>query len=458
MKPPSFSFSIQRLLAGGHACTIYTDSRIPGVKGREQSEFSREVSPMLEPYRVLDLTTERGLLCGQILADLGADVIKVEPPGGSAVRRLRPFYQDIAEPNRSIYWWAYNRNKRSITLNLDRIEGQELLCRLAEQSHFLIESDNPGDLAKRRLGYSDLTAHNSALVYVSITPFGQDGPKATYADSDLIILAAGGPLLLGGDEDRAPVRVSVPQAYLHASADAAVGALVAHHERQRSGRGQHVDVSAQQSVTVATQANNLAYRFGADEARRMAGGVKLGLLRLPLVWQAKDGYVTLGFFFGRQLGVFSQRLMNYLHDLGICDVATRDKDWIGYGALLFSGKEPIAEYERIVSLIAEFAASRTKSELLTAALERGLLIAPITTMEEVLESPQLEARHYWQSLEHPEVGRSFRYPGPFVRFAETPISYRRRPPLVGEHNRQVYLEELGMPEDKYTHLVHNGIV
>ena len=413
---------------------------------------------MLNPYRVLDLTTERGLLCGQILGDLGADVIKIEPPGGSAARRLAPFYQDNADPNRSIYWWAYNRNKRSITLNLDTDEGRKLLYRLAERSHFLIESDSPGYLAMRGLGYSDLAARNRELIYVSITPFGQDGPKASYADSDLVILAAGGPLLLGGDEDRPPLRVSVPQAYLHACGDAAAGALVAHHERQRSGLGQHVDVSAQQSVTIATQANNLAYRLGADEARRMSGGVKLGSLRVPLVWRAKDGYVTLGFLFGRQLGVFSQRLMNYLHELGICDTATRDKDWIAYGGLLVSGKEPMAEYERVVGLIAEFVASRTKSELLEAALQRGLLIAPIATMDEVLESPQLQSRQYWQVLEHPELGRSFPYPGPFARFSATPLVYRRRPPLIGEHNRALYVGELGLSEDEFADLACRGII
>jgi crotonobetainyl-CoA:carnitine CoA-transferase CaiB-like acyl-CoA transferase len=264
--------------------------------------------------------------------------------------------------------------------------------------------------------------------------------------------------LLGGDEDRPPLRVSVPQAYLHASADAAAGVLVAHHERQRSGLGQHVDVSAQQSVTMATQANNLAYRLGADEARRMSGGVKLGSLRVPLVWRAKDGYVTLGFLFGRQLGIFSQRLMNYLHELGICDTATRDKDWIAYGGWLLSGNEPMSEYERVVGLIADFAAARTKAELLKAALERGLLIAPITTMDEVLESPQLRSRQYWQVLEHPELGRSFSYPGPFARFSETPIAYRRRPPLIGEHNRDIYVEELRLPESKFADLAHRGII
>ena len=413
---------------------------------------------MLSPYRVLDLTTERGLLCGQILGDLGADVIKIEPPGGSPARQLAPFVEDRADPNRSIYWLAYNRNKRSITLDIERPEGRNLFFRLLERSHFLIESDNPGHLAERGLGYQDLSARNPALVYVSITPFGQDGPKSTYADSDLIILAAGGPLLLYGDEDRPPIRVSVPQAYLHACGDAAAGALVAHHGRQRSGVGQHVDVSAQQSVTLATQANNLAYRLGAEEARRMSGGVKLGSLRVPLVWHAKDGYVTLGFLFGRQLGIFSQRLMNYLYEVGLCDAATRDKDWVEYGGLLLSGKEPMAEYERMLALIADFVANRTKAELLKIALERTVLIAPIATVDEVLDSPQLQARHYWQLLEHPELGRSLPYPGPFVKFSDKPIFYRRRPPTVGEHNREIYSGELGLSSDEIGNLARRGII
>ncbi len=214
---------------------------------------------MLSPYRVLDLSTERGVLCGQILGDLGADVIKIEPPGGSPARRLGPFYRDTPNPNGSVFWWAYNRNKRSITLDITSSDGQAILRRLVARAHFLIESDTPGTLAAYGLGYDDLAALNPALVYVSITPFGQDGPKAHYADSDLIILAAGGPLVLTGDDDRPPVRVSVPQAYLHASAEAAVAALIAHHERQRSGRGQHVDVSAQQAVAQATQSGILAH-------------------------------------------------------------------------------------------------------------------------------------------------------------------------------------------------------
>jgi crotonobetainyl-CoA:carnitine CoA-transferase CaiB-like acyl-CoA transferase len=413
---------------------------------------------MLSPYRVLDLTTERGLLCGQMIGDMGADVVKVEPPGGAPARDIAPFFQDTPDRDRSLYWWAYNRNKRAITLDIECDEGRNLLLRLVERADFLIESHNPGYMADHNLGFDDLAKINPALVYVSITPFGQDGPKATYADSDLIVMAAGGPLILAGDDDRPPVRLCVPQAYLHASADAAVAALAAHHERTRSGLGQHVDVAAQQSVAMATQSYILASALGSVEARRMSGGIKFGPLDIPMIWPAKDGYVAMAFLFGSALGVFTARLMRYICEQGFCDEATRDKNWLTLGEQLFSGAEPLSEFERVKEIVRTFTRSRTKAELLELALERGLLLAPVTTIAEVVESPQFASRGYFQSIAHPELGESFRYPGPFAKFSATPIEYRRRPPRVGEHNSEIYRDELGLSEREIAGLAQAGII
>jgi crotonobetainyl-CoA:carnitine CoA-transferase CaiB-like acyl-CoA transferase len=413
---------------------------------------------MLKPYRVLDLSTERGLLCAQCLGDMGADVVKIEPPGGCDARKIAPFYNDDPHPDRSLYWWAYNRNKRSITLDLDRREGQVILRQLVRRADFLIESFNPGHLANRRLGFTDLSTVNPALIYVSITGFGQNGPKASYADSDLVIMAAGGPLILGGDADRAPVRLSVPQAYLHASADAAVAALAALHERCRSGLGQHIDVAAVQSVALATQAYILAEPLGSPEARRMSGGMKIGPLEIPFVWPAKDGFVVLAFLFGSAIGVFTRRFMHYLHEQGFCDEATGNKDWIEYGEMLSSGAEPLSEFERIKEIVRNFTRHHTKAHLLELAVERGFLMTPVATIEEVVNSQQLTARDYFQRVKHPELNASFRYPGPFVKFSAAPIQYRYRPPTVGEHNQEIYCGELGMSNQEFTKLSQNGIV
>jgi crotonobetainyl-CoA:carnitine CoA-transferase CaiB-like acyl-CoA transferase len=413
---------------------------------------------MLNGCRVLDLTTDRGLMCGQMLGDLGADVIKVEPPGGSPVRAMKPFFADQAGPERSVYWWAYNRNKRGITLNLENAAGRDLFRQLVKSADILLESDNPGQLAEMGLGYNDLSAINPALVYVSITPFGQDGPKASYADSDLIVMAASGVLILYGDEDRPPVRMSVPQAYLHACADAAGAALIAYYDRLNSGLGQHVDVAAQQSLGLAQQSTLLAATVGGDETRRMAGGVKMGPIRVPLVWEAKDGLVTCVFLFGSALGVFTRKMMNFIYEKGFCDQATRDKDWIAYADMLLTGREPFEEYERVKGVVAAFLRSMTKAESFDLAREHGFLIAPLATTDDVLANPQFIAREYWQTIEDRELGLKLTYPGPFARLSATPIAYKRRPPRVGEHNREVYLGDLGLSDREVSDLIDQGVI
>ena len=413
---------------------------------------------MLDPYRVLDLTTERGLLCGQILADLGADVIKIEPPGGSSARKLGPFYQDQEDAENSLYWWAYNRNKRGITLDITRSEGQDLLRRLAQGAKFLIESDNPGTLARYGLSYDDLAADNPGLIYVSITPFGQDGPKASYADSDLIILASSGPLVITGDEDRPPVRLSVPQGYLHASAAAAPAALIALYESHQSNRGQHIDISAQQAAAHATQSTILSAPLNDAETRRMAGGAKMGPLEIRLLWPAKDGHVSIAYLFGSAFAHFTKRLMDWIYEEGFCDEEVQQMDWVDMGGGLFGGDpKTIEDYERLKLIVEDFTKTKTKAELFQNALDRGLLVAPVTTIDEVVESKQLESRQYWTTVDHEEIGKAFAYPGPFAKFSEQPISYKRRPPKIGEHNAEVY-GELGLDAQALAELHSKGII
>ncbi len=413
---------------------------------------------MLSPYRALDLTTERGLLCGQILADLGADVIKIEPPGGSSARKLGPFYQDQEDAENSLYWWAYNRNKRGVTLDITRSEGQQLLRRMAKGAKFLIESDNPGRLAQYGLSYAELAADNPGLIYVSITPFGQDGPKASYADSDLIILASSGPLVITGDEDRPPVRLSLPQGYLHASAAAAPAALIALYESHRSNRGQHIDISAQQAAAQATQSTILSAPLNDAETRRMAGGAKMGSLAIRLLWPAKNGHVSIAYLFGSAFAHFTKRLMDWIYEEGFCDKAVQQMDWVGMGGPLFGGDpKTIEDYERLKLIVEDFTKTKTKEELFRNALERGLLIAPVTTLDEVVHSKQLDSRQYWTTVDHDEIGKAFAYPGPFAKFSEQPIAYKRRPPKIGEHNAEVY-GELGLGAQALAELQNKGII
>ncbi len=401
------------------------------------------IPAVLSPYRVLDLSDERGLICGQILASLGADVILVEPPGGSPARGVPPLLNGAPEGERSLFWAAYARDRRSVELDLDAPEGRAALLRLAASADILIESADPGAMAARGLAYDDFAAVNPGLVYVSISAFGQGGPKARYAATDLTVAAASGSLHIAGYPDRPPVRVSAPQSFLHGGAEAAGAALVALAERNRSGRGQQVDVSAQQAANLGAMGQLVNAAVDAPETVRAAGGAVIGPVLLRLIWEAKDGYVSLTFFFGNAIGPFTARLMAWIHEEGGCDEATRDKDWTGYAVLLQRGEEPYEEFDRVVSVVSEFLKRKTKVELLREAQRRRLLILPVATVSEVLENRQLAARGYWRSL--PLGARTFRYPGPAVRLPALPTRGERPAPRPGEHTAEVFAEPPRLP-------------
>ncbi len=392
---------------------------------------------MLGPYRVLDLTDNGAMLCGQILADLGADVIAVEPPGGSPARGIGPFAGDAPDPNRSLFWWSYARNKRSVTIDLQSEDGREQLRRLVEGADFLIESFPPGYLDQLGIGYPVLRAVNPRLVMVSITPFGQQGPKAQWAATDLTALAASGVLLLTGDEDRPPVRTAVPQAFLHAGAEAAVGALIAHFARERDGIGEHVDISAQTAAMMATQSYVLAEGWGDKPPQRIAGGLKVGRFKLHGVYACEDGHVAVTFLFGSTIGPYTARLFRWMHEERFVDEATRDIDWVGFFDRPVSREKLHDDLIRATAAIERFMLSRTKAELFAEAQRRRLLIVPVSTTADLLDAEQYRDRNYWTEVQHPELEGAVIYPGPFAKFSATPIRYRRRAPLVGEHNAEI---------------------
>ncbi len=203
---------------------------------------------MLSRYRVIDMADDRGIFCGRVLGDLGADVIKVEPPWGDPARRQGPFFQDDPGPENSLFWQAYACNKRGVTLDIEQEAGRELLLKAVGAADFFIESFRPGYLAGLGLGYEELHRANPRLIYVSITPFGQNGPYSGLAATDLTGAAMGGFMHLTGDADRPPLRVSIPQFWLLGGAAGAAAAMIAFQQRVQTGRGQHVDVSCQQAM------------------------------------------------------------------------------------------------------------------------------------------------------------------------------------------------------------------
>ena len=392
---------------------------------------------MLSPYRVLDLTDEGAMICGQILGDLGADVILVEPSAGVRARRIGPFVNDLTEINRSLNFWSLNRNKRSITIDLNVSSGRENLLQLVKTSDFLIESFTPGYLDNLGLGYQALAEINPALIMISITPFGQHGPKARWAATDLTVTAASGVLFMTGDEDRPPVHVSIPQAYLNAGAEAAVGALTALRARERDGLGQHIDVSTQTAMMMTTAFYLLAPGWNDHPVERVGGGLKQGPLRLRFIFPCKDGHVNITFLFGAVFGPSTHRLFEWIYEDGFCDEVTRDKDWNAFGLHLMNGIETLEEFARCTECLERFTLSHTKAELTEGATRRKILMVPVSNVEDLLQSEQLKAREFWTMIEHPELGRQVIYPGSFAKLSRTPIQYRRRPPLLGEHTQEI---------------------
>ena len=393
---------------------------------------------MLNDYRVLDLTDGGAMIGGMILADLGADVIAVEPPGGNPARRRGPFADGVDEIESSLVWQSWARNKRSVVLDLESDEGREHFRGLAAGADAVIESAGPGAMSALGLGYEELAAANPGLVYAAVTPYGSSGPKASWPGTDLTVAAAAGPMMQNGDSDRAPLRVDLPQTALHAGADAAVGVQIALWERKRSGIGQFIDVSAQASYAQATQSGILAASVGSAPFERSAKGLKLGPLEIQLFWPCKDGQVAVTYLFGAAIGPFTRRLMEWAHEEGHCDEATRDKDWLNYTLLLLTGQEPISEYLRCCGVVASLCASKTKAELFEQALQRRLLLVPVSTVADLDGNAHLAAREYWRDVERD--GRVLRHGGPFARFSESQIEYRRPAPALGEHTDEVLAE------------------
>ncbi|MDA3040829.1 MAG: CoA transferase, partial [Actinomycetota bacterium] len=284
-----------------------------------------------------------------------------------------------------------------------------------------------------------LRAANPRLVTVSISAYGDSGPRSHWPATELTVWASSGALAIAGDADRPPVRVSAPQGWLHAAGEAADAALVALWERGRSGLGQHVSISAQLASMQATQSAVLAAAIGGTSSRRSAGGGSFGALQFRIVWPARDGHVTIAFLFGASLGVFTRRLMEWIHEEGFCDEATRDKDWIQYAVLLDEGTESQDEYTRVRNVVETFTASRTKAELLEGAIRRKLLIAPINTVVDSAESEQLAARGFWVDIDMGE-GELVRFPGAFVSCDRVELPVLERPPRIGEH--QSLLDDL----------------
>lgn len=408
----------------------------------------------LGSFRALDLTDDKGLMCGRILASLGAEVIKVEPPGGDQARNIPPFYQDTPHPEKSLYYFAYNANKKSITLDIEKPEGQELLRELVKTSDFVIESFKPGYMENLGLGYSELSRINPRIILTSITPFGQTGPYRDYQSSDLVCNAMSGFMYLTGDPDRAPLQISSPQAYLMGAVEGAVGTMIAHYYREQTGEGQHVDVSIRDAMIKATVN---ALPWWEHYGKIMKRGGNCWMLRgekLRVLWPCKDGYVSFALHGGRLGAKRNRKLVEWMDTEGMASDYLKSFDWDN---LDMETASPKLRREMDESVLRFFMA-HTKKELNEHALAMGIMLSPVCTMEDIAVNPQLKARDFWEEVEHPELGATITYPGAFTKASETPCLKTVRAPHIGEHNEEIYIKMLGISRDKLASLKEAKVI
>jgi len=408
---------------------------------------------MLNGCRALDLTDENGFLCGKILADLGADVVKVEKPGGDPSRRTGPFWADIPHPEKSLYWFAYNSNKRGITLDIESNDGREILKKLVKTADFIIESFPPGFMDSLGLGYSALSGIKKGIILTSITPFGQAGPYKNYQTSDIVTMGMSGILYQTGDLDRPPVQMSLPQACLHAGADAAVGTMIAYYHREMTGEGQQVDISMQQS-TAWFLANAIPLWELSKLVLKRAGAFRWTVNSTQRqVWQCKDGYVFFFMVGGRAGAKTFHELVNWMDSEGMANEYLRAVDWENLD--MFNVTQEVVD--QISKPIEEFFLSHTKREIAQGAVKRGISICPLSSMEDLLNDAQLESRNFWVEIEHPELNTKITYPREFVKSSEKVCATRSRAPLIGEHNEEIY-GEVGLSKQDLVVLKQAGII
>ena len=416
----------------------------------ESAVAEQRIPQALSGLRVLDLSGLAGQYCGKLFADLGADVILVEPPGGSPVRREGPFLEDRAHPEYSLTFGYLNAGKRAISLDLDHPEGQRVLKALAAKADLLIESDKPGVATRRGLDFASLRAQSPRLVVASITPFGQTGPFAQYESEELIALALGGLLYLGGYTDTAPMAAAGNLACFAAAQFAAVASMTALWASEApQGQGCHVDVSIQECVVMAMENAIQFFDLEGTVRKREAGQQKLAGMG---VFDCLDGQVYL-MAGGISSSSFWQSTTQWLVEAGVpaaaqlAETKWSDADYLATdeAKTLFSG------------LFGPFAAVRTKERLYREGQGRRIPICPIQTAADLVSDRQLAHRGFFVPMHHPASGRTLTAPGAPYAFSKTPWRLAGTPPRLGEHTAQV-LGELGLSTADIAALLQSGVI
>ena len=399
---------------------------------------------ILSDIKVLELAHSlSGAFCAKLLADQGANTVKVEPPGwGDPARREPPFINGIPDPDSSTIFLAFNTNKRGITLDIEQPQGRELLLRLVADADVLIESYPPGHLKSLDLGYQVLRETNAKLVVSSITYFGQTGPYRDYQGGDLVVQALGGFLnAVTGSADRPPMGTTLEQMEITAARNGAIAIMAALLQRWQSGEGQQIDLSTMEAAVSAPSGLIQPYSFtGRSPKRGGSDGNVMDGMHLP----TKDGEVTLttAGTGGRPMEAWSE----FLEEPRLLDpkFATRPSR--------------LENWEELHILVAPKLALWNNLDLMHETMARGLVIGLVQNPQQVVDSPHLAERGYFVEIDHPEAG-SLKYPSPgFLMDEENPMEGSKAAPTLGEHNSEILGGELGLSAEELGQLRASQII
>jgi len=394
-----------------------------------------EPSLPLGGYRVLDLAGPMGVYCGKLMADMGADVIKIEPPGGDPMREIGPFIGGQPGPGRSLYWLHFNTNKRSVTLDINTAEGVAALRRLVLASDVLLETGPPGYMDSLGLGYESLLADAPMLVYCSITPFGQMGPYRDFKGSDLVGFAMGGYMYVTGWPNTPPTRLWGSQAYHTASNRAYIAILLALYHRMMTGQGQYIDVSMQEAVAATTEHVNTTYNYTGESAVRC--GFRHGG-QFVATWQCKDGNASIH----PNTRAAWDDLRAWMYRDGMAG-DLMDEQYNDHFVLRGEHSAHIEE------LVQAWALLHTRQEITEFGQSNHHPWGPAAMADEILENEQLWGRGYLTTVESPD-GLAMVYPGDPYRLTEFHQPVRRAAPDPGEHNVDVLSGILGLSAEEIT--------
>lgn len=387
-------------------------------------------------YRVLEIADMKGDICGKLLGDLGADVVTIEPPTGSPVRRLAPFAGDTPDRERSLLFLSRNTNKRAVTLDITTNAGRGLFLRMAAAADVFIETMSPGYLATLALDYERLRSINPRLVMASVTDFGQTGPHRDYKGAPIVAVAMSGAMVKAGYPDQAPLPPANPLGYNLAASMACLAISIALYARGDSGVGQYIDISAQEAAMACLDPWAVPnHSYGQP-------GPERGTFVLQSLYPTTDGLVRI--------------------------ISGLPRHWVALRALLGDPAElAVAELQDPVyrrehgaelhGLISTHTQKMTTQEIFVQGQAAGLIVTPLQPPSGYVNDPNEAARGFWEEVDHPVVGKT-RYAGTAARYRDIPLRIRRPAPLLGQHNGEIFGQELGLTQPELEQLQADGVI